>query len=104
MSDVFWYVSLADVVKHPKYDCGGSLDEILYDFGMDTKRGYFDDERHLKNCSYKVDVDEFGYSHRTLSGEVVTCARYVGRARQDGKWRSWVSHYLNLPVEFGSRR
>jgi hypothetical protein len=102
-SEIAWYVSLSDVLKHPKFEKDASqelLKEILHDFGMDTNKPYADDLRWAKRCDYKVEVDEFNYFHRSLSGDVVKCPRYVGTARQDGAWKKFVSHFLNLPMEF----
>lgn len=97
--DVYWYVSLADVVLHPRYNKGASLEEILHDFGMDITKGFLEDDRDKVDCKFKEDVDEFDYYHRSLAGHVVKCPRYVGKARQDGEWRKFVSHHLNLPAE-----
>lgn len=96
---VDWYVSLADVVQHPRYQEGCELDTILYDLGMDTKYGYQDDGRWLLECTNTPDKDEHDFTHRSLSGDIVKCPRYKGIARSDGRWRSWVSHFLNLPAE-----
>ena len=101
--DIPWYVSLSDVIQHPRFKKDSDQDllkEILWDFGMDITKTFMDDKRWTKKCDYKVDVDEFNHYHRSLSGDVVKCPRYVGSARQDGKWKKFVSHYLNLPAEF----
>lgn len=101
--NVEWYVSLDDVIRHPSYGNGGDLKNILYDFGMDVSKGYIDDKRWTEKCEFKEDVDEYDYTHRSLSGNVVKCARFVGIARSDGKWRRFVSHFLNLPAEFSGQ-
>lgn len=103
LSDIPWYVSLSDVVQHPKFKKDSSqnlLKEILHDFGMDISKPFADDLRWSNRCDYKEDVDEFNYYHRSLSGDVVKCPRYVGVARQDGKWKKFISHFLDLPAEF----
>lgn len=98
---VDWYVSMADVVQHPKYKNNeATLEEILRDYGMETKYGFTDDGRWQNSPENKKEQDEFDYYHRSLSGHVVKCPRFKGIARSDGRWRSWVSHFLNLPAEF----
>ena len=95
-----WYVSYADVQKHPSYGNGGTLESILFAYGMDVKKGYTDDSRWQLESNNIEDVDEFGYWHRSLSGERVKCPRFVGMARSDGGWSKFINRFLNLPVEF----
>lgn len=96
-----WYVSLADVVQHPNYGKKEtSLEDILYDYGLDVAKGYRDDGRWQIEETNTEDVDEYGYYHRSLSGDIVKCPRFIGTARVDGKWKSFVNRFLNMPVEF----
>lgn len=101
--DIPWYVSLSDVVQHPDFEKDSDsslLKKILYDLGMDVEKGFNDDMRWTRKCTYTEEVDEFDYRHRSLSGHVMKCPRYVGVARRDGPWKKFISHFLNLPAEF----
>lgn len=100
----YWYVSQYDVEQHPRYG-EASLDEILYDYGMEVKLGYKDDERWKLTTTAKTPEgsDYYDYHHTSLSGHKVKCPRYVGLSRNDGKWRRFISDFLNCPAEFASR-
>lgn len=104
---VDWVVSHSDVESHPSYsvDENGKvplLDIILSDFGMATNIGYYTDNRHLEAGvppDWPEDEPHFGYTHRSpFTGKVVGGPRYVGQARSDGKWRRFVSDFLDLPI------
>ena len=96
-----WAVSHSDVQKHPGYADGQTLHSILYSLGMDVKKGFADDERWKlePDMESEESESEFDYYHTNFAGERVKCRRWVGVARQDGKWRRFVSNYLELPIE-----
>lgn len=98
-----WYVSLADVVQHPSYGKDGTLESILYSYGMDVSKGFKDDGRWKLKSTNTEDFDEFDYYHKSLSGDIVKCPRYVGVARTDGGWFRFINRFLDLPVEFTRR-
>lgn len=103
-----WYVSEADVKLHPLYDekkCDKKLlDKILFSYGMDVSKGYIDDERWKMESTGDEELDSFDYYHKSLSGEIVKCPRYVGMARTDGDWPRFINRLLDLPVEFTRKR
>lgn len=95
---VEWMVSHSDVVKHPRWN-GKNLDQVLRSYGMDTRFGYQDDGRHLIECKFREEVDEFDYFHKSIfTGEICKGPRYIGVARQDGPWKRFVDRYLELPL------
>jgi hypothetical protein len=99
MIDIGWSVSHSDVEKHPLWD-GKNLDEVLACLGMDTKRHWEDDQRHLNSIPKKPNESEqFDYFHKNLAGETVKCARYEGFARTDGDWLRAVMDFLDLSYE-----
>lgn len=98
---VQWSVSFRDVELAQAQNGNQNLERTLYDLGMDTKQGFLDDGRWKVIPKGEEDVDEFGYFHRSLSGERVCGPRYLGVARQDGKWKALISNELNLTPEFG---
>jgi len=90
-----WYISQGDVEKHPDFG-EKSLDDILYSLGMDVRLGYQTDGRETLTESKDT---SYGFCHRsTLTGEVSCGLRYVGAARQDGKWKRFIDRFLNLPI------
>jgi hypothetical protein len=69
-----FYLSLADIAQLDICKEGDlpsdKLVEVLYENGMDTRRNY-----------------QFVYdTHRTLTGQIVTCERIVGYMRKDPEW------------------
>jgi hypothetical protein len=100
-----WVVSHSDVEKHPRYnkkDPKAGLDNILHDYGMDVSTGYYTDERDNTDVpeDWPEDEPHFGYTHRSpFTGEISTGPRYIGAARTDGKWRRFVSDFLELGGE-----
>jgi len=100
-----WTVSHSDVEKHPRYrklqDGKTTLDNILRDYGMDVAHGWYIDQRDTEKVpeDWPEDQPHFGYTHRSpFTGEISKGPRYVGRARSDGKWRRFVSDFLELPA------
>jgi hypothetical protein len=88
-----WVVSLLDVVAHPAYHDGASLDKILHSLGMDITKGYVDDGRWQQECK-GTEEDYFGFYHRSLlTGEIGKCPRYVGEPRRDGKWDRFMRYF-----------
>lgn len=99
--NVEWYISFKDVELAQKENGGKNLDKTLHSLGMDVKQGYMDDGRWKQAPTGTTDVDDFAFFHRSLSGDRVCGPRYMGVARQDGRWRSLISNELNLQAEFG---
>lgn len=99
---VSWVVSHSDVEKHPEYYEGltrWDLERILQDYGMATSLGFQEDLRYTqeKPEDWPEEEEHFGYTHRSpFTGEVTLGPRYVGRARTDGEWESFVAVFLNL--------
>ena len=98
---VSWFVSCKDIELAQAQNGGQNLERTLHSLGMDVKKGYMDDGRWRKPVTSKAGVDEFAFFHRSLSGDRVCGPRYIGQAREDGVWRSFVSNELNLTAEFG---
>jgi hypothetical protein len=100
---VDWVVSHSDVEKHPQYG-KISLDQILFSYGMNVSQGYVDDGRWLEGQDVVAQGGEeveapYDFLHRSLfTGEVSKGPRYTGKARQDGKWKRFVSNFLELPT------
>ena len=95
---VDWVILQADVEKHPKFS-EISLEEILKDFGMDVKKGYIieDKTKEEKPEDWPEEEPFFGYNYRSpFTDELSKGPRYVGVARSDGKWRRFVSDFLEL--------
>lgn len=89
-----WVVSQGDVEQHPKFG-ELSLDEILHDYGMDIEEGYETDERYKEKCEEGDTSCEFGFTHRSpFTGKYHTCARYIGVARTDGKWKRFTETFV----------
>jgi hypothetical protein len=97
-----WVISHSDVEKHPRYDKSNpnrNLDSILHDYGMQVSDGYYTDEREVEEVpeNWPEGEPHFGYTHRSpFTGEISTGVRYVGNPRADGKWRRFVSDFLEL--------
>jgi hypothetical protein len=104
---VHWSVSFKDVELVQAQSGSKGLERTLYRLGMDIRQGWMDDGRWKlqQDIDHSVPKDKqenvFGYHHRSLSGHKVCGPRYIGVARQDGKWRSLISNELNLTAEFG---
>lgn len=68
-------ISLSDVLRHPMYaevsTKEGGLNALLFSMGMDVSKDY-----EISNCTHRSD----------LTGEVVTCDRFVGTMRSDKNW------------------
>ena len=102
-NNLSWFVSEDDLKQLPQYLEGATLDSMLYALGMDVKRGYQDDGRHLLT---EEDLDEGvedfeGYFHRSIltkKTEKLTCPRYVGYARQDGDWAKFIHNFLEISL------
>lgn len=86
-----WVVSQSDVEKHPKFNSIG-LDEILYSYGMEVSKGYEIDSEGT--------VEEGGkplrYHRSAFTDEVHCCTRYVGTAREDGRWKRFTETFVML--------
>lgn len=98
---VSWFVSCKDVELTQAQNGGLNLERTLHSLGMDIRKGWMDDGRWRMPVTGKTDVDEHAYFHRSLSGHKVCGPRYIGEARQDGRWKALVSNELNLVAEFG---
>ena len=89
-----WVVSQSDVEKHPKYG-KASLDDILYDYGMEISKGYESNGRDKQEVDENVEEEHFGFTHRsTFTGEIHTCPQYSGEARTDGKWKRFTENFV----------
>lgn len=97
-----WIVSHTDVEKHPRYSETGDralLEGILRSYGMNVNVGYQTDSRdtHEKPEDWPKDNPHFGNYHRSqFTGEISNGPRYIGTAREDGKWKRFVSDFLEL--------
>ena len=75
-------ISLSDILNTEEYkercgdgSCGQEvLEEFLWLMGLDTQVSY--DQQYLP--------------HRNMRGEVVTCARWVGKKRTDQEWKDFI--------------
>lgn len=75
-------ISLSDILNTEEYkercgdgSCGQEvLEEFLWMMGLDTEVSY--EQQFL--------------THRNMKGEIVTCARWVGKKRTDSEWLNFI--------------
>lgn len=98
---VDWVVMQCDIEAHPKFG-KTSVDNILWNFGMDVTKGYLVEDNHGKEKpeDWPEDEEFFGYNYRSpFTGKMSKGPKYTGVARQDGKWKRFVSDFLELSPE-----
>lgn len=98
---VDWVVSHQDITDLSKQlkDDSLSKDQLLSRLGMDVRRGYVTDDRHLSEKPENWDEligEHHGYTHRSaFTRKLVVGPRYVGKSRTDGKWARFCSDFID---------